>query len=246
MPKRNNRLWQQEASMLHRVSHPGVQTLVALYESEEYVYLVTELLLGPDLYDFIDSRLQTPEDSIDEKTALMLGGQMLSAAEAIHRAGLAHLDIKPENFVFRTASVDSPLVMVDFGSAEPFQLAPYAETTAEYQEGLDDELDEIKLNRLCGTAAYLSPEVAEGRFSSRSDVWSIGVVLYAILCGDVPFATPDERVDDATPFLAHVSFDQQRWQHVGDTCKQVVQWMLRPDPVARASTTECLDAINAC
>ena len=78
-------------------------------------------------------------------------------------------------------------------------------------------------------------------------MWSIGVVLYAVLCGEVPFATPDEqlRERDARPFLTEIVMDHPRWAEVSDTCKDVVRWMLRPDPISRASTTECLEAIHA-
>ena len=137
---------------------------------------------------------------------------MLSAAEALHRAGMAHLDMKPENFVLRYAEGDAPgkgggweeqaptnasddflalhgmgggggssssssgggdsgtppsslsaddmtnsLVLVDFGSAEHFTKATYAETSSDYVAGMDDE---VKIDRLIGTAAYLSPEVS--------------------------------------------------------------------------------------
>ena len=87
---------------------------------------------------------------------------------------MAHLDMKPENFVFRHGGARSvagqtgdpdddsaTLVLVDFGSAEHFKKATYAETSSDYVSGMDDE---VEIDRLIGTAAYLSPEVAEGRF----------------------------------------------------------------------------------
>ena len=91
----------------------------------------------------------------------------------------------------------SPLALVDFGSAEPFRKRAYAETSREYAAEHDDEVR--ALERITGTASYLSPEVANtGRFSSRSDVWSCGVMLY-ILFTCRPVAT-DHTCSGGSPF----------------------------------------------
>jgi len=107
-------------------------------------------------------------------------------------AGFAHLDIKPENFIFQkclddgTADPTSRLVLVDFGCAEMFAIAPYARSGSDYVVGQDDVVD---LHRAAGTLMYVSPEVISGYFSSRSDVWSIGAVLFLMLHGATPYSS---------------------------------------------------------
>ena len=69
-------------------------------------------------------------------------------------------------------------------------------------------------------------QVAEGRFSSRSDVWSIGVCVYAILCGQMPFETPDNTMlkkRDARALLTDITMTHPRWDEVSDTCKDLVR-----------------------
>ena len=113
--------------------------------------------------------------------------QVLQAAEACHRAGFAHLDIKPENVMIKGESNPEDLVLIDFGSAEPFRIAEYAETSEDYDPAADDRL--VGIDRVSGTALYQSPEIAlHEKFSSRSDVWSVGILLYICITGEAPYS----------------------------------------------------------
>ena len=77
------------------------------------------------------------------------------------------------------------IAIADFGSAEPFQIAGYAETSADYDPEADDRL--VGLDRISGTVLNKSPEIALTRFSSRSDVWSAGIMLYILITGEAPY-----------------------------------------------------------
>lgn len=88
--------------------------------------------------------------------------------------------------VFReSAGKESDLVLVDFGAAQKFVQAPYATLSDSYREGLDDET--LTPARPAGTIPYNAPEVLNGHFSSRSDVWSVGVSMFVLLTGRRPF-----------------------------------------------------------
>ena len=246
--KHENTQWRKEVALCKRVQDdPHTRTSKVMqirdvYESREEAFIVSDLCLGGDLLDWM---IDDPKDSVDEMRSLRMARNMLMAAESCHRAGLAHLDIKPENFCFRKKDSDSELVLVDFGSAEPFARAPYATTTGSYEKHLDDEVD---LKRLVGTAKYISPECWDGRFSSRSDVWSIGVILYALLSNQLPFSIQEENElfkepERVKPFLKN-QMSQEGWEHVSDPVKSLVRNMLNPESAERASTTECLDMVN--
>lgn len=247
MKKSENPYCMQEIEMMHRVSHEFVMPLLATYQTEEEMMLVTPYYSGCDLFDYIEQTYESG-NQIPEQDALVLAAQMLSAAEALHRAGVVHLDIKPENFMFASKEMGSDLVLVDFGSAEPMKLVSYADTMERYDPRLDDQLPLERLNRVTGTANYLSPEVADGRFSSRSDVFSVGVCLYTLLTGLCPFANEDvcDRKDHIRAVAKRADFECEDWERVSQDSIDVCKWMLRPDPQLRCSTTEALVALETC
>jgi len=248
MPKSVNPNGMQEVEMLRRVSHQFVMPLLACYETEDKVMLVTPYYSGCDVYDYIERTYETDESQIPEQDALVLAAQMLAAAEALHHAGVVHLDIKPENYMFATHQSGSDLVLVDFGSAEPMKLVSYADTMEQYDPRLDDQLPLERLDRVTGTANYLSPEVADGRFSSRSDVFSVGVCLFTLLTGLSPFSNEDlnSRKAHIRSVAQKADFTCDEWARVSQDSIDVCKWMLRPDPQLRCSTTEALVAIKTC
>merc|ERR1712166_701910 len=178
--------------------------------------------------------------------------QMLSALEACHRAGFAHLDVKPENFMFKYAEPGSPLVLVDYGSAEPFEKAAYAETSEAYIPERDDVL--TTLSRITGTACYMSPEVARGNFSSRSDVWSAAICLYILMALEPPFEMtlkPRSTNDQTTgvPMAEEPRFHQTQTPNLThpaisamtENGQQLMVNMMHSDPALRLSATEALE-----
>jgi len=255
--KEDNAGWRKEVFMCQsvqaseRTKTSKVMRILDVYETEYEAFIVSDLCSGGDLLDWMTSQCDASRKVwFTELRSLIMVQNMLQAAEACHRAGLAHLDLKPENFCFRSPDPFSDLILVDFGSAEPFAFAPYAKDSSAYQKEMDDHVGEQELSRMIGTAKYMSPEVWGGRFSSRSDVWSIGVILYALLSNQLPFSIQEENdlfkdpSKSVLPFLES-QMRQRFWAHVSDTSKKIVCWMLNPDPSVRASTTESLAAITA-
>ena len=95
-----------------------------------------------------------------------------------HKYNIVHRDLKPENILYLNEEEDSPLKVIDFGTAKQFEM-------------------EQKLKETCGTAYYIAPEVLHGQYNEKCDVWSIGVIMYIMLCGYPPF-NGDSRAEIAT------------------------------------------------
>ncbi|CAN5552592.1 hypothetical protein BH10ACI2_BH10ACI2_24770 [soil metagenome] len=165
----------QEAKAVSALNHPNILTVFEIGEAAGKNYLVTELIDGATLREHL-----LPHEPMRIKTVLKVVIQTADALEAAHRAGIIHRDIKPENIMIRT---DGYAKVVDFG------LAKLTETAA--MTGEDATLAHVVTTPgiVMGTVAYMSPEQARGRdLDTRSDLFSLGVVLYELLTGRRPFA----------------------------------------------------------
>eukprot|EP00948_MAST-09A_sp_MAST-9A-sp1_P002254 g2254.t1 len=241
--------WERELEMLDLVSQAqitygiselwGLLNTKATYHSANEVHIVTERYKGPDIHDFL-----VEKGTFSEKQSLLLMERMLRCVEACHRAGFAHLDVKLENFIFQPVSrqsdgqKDMKVVLIDYGSAEEFRQAVYAERGSQYRVDKDDE---VEVSRITGTSCYISPEIWEGRFSSRSDVWSAGVMFYTMLCGERPydFSNKASLKESET-----ANFQQEEFRIVSDETIALVKNMMEKDSHKRFSATEALEAIS--
>ena len=163
--------FQREAQVLASLNHPNIAAIHGLEESEGQRALVLELVEGPTLAD----RIAQGPIPVDE--ALPIAKQIAEALEAAHEAGVIHRDLKPANIKVRD---DGTVKVLDFGLAKALDTAPEGDpsqsptlTAAATQMGV-----------IMGTAAYMSPEQGAGQpTDTRSDIWSLGVVLFEMFTG---------------------------------------------------------------
>ena len=166
--------FEQEARAASALSHPNVCTILALGETSDGLrYIAMEYVEGETLR----RRLATTRLSI--RAALDIAIQVAAALSAAHASGIVHRDIKPENVMLRP---DAFVKVLDFG------LAKLAVSTAEIA-GADSTHLVLKTEAgvVVGTAAYMSPEQARGQeVDARTDIWSLGVLLYEMVAGRSP------------------------------------------------------------
>jgi tRNA A-37 threonylcarbamoyl transferase component Bud32 len=167
--RRRNRL-RREARAAATLSHPGIATVYALEEIEDQLFIATEYVQGRTL------RAELRHGSMPAAEVVEIGIRVASALEAAHARGVVHRDLKPEN-VIRTE--DGGVKILDFGIAW-VDLA---------EAGSGAELSRLtESGAVMGTPSYMSPEQIEGgTIDARADVFSLGVVLYELLCGSNPF-----------------------------------------------------------
>jgi eukaryotic-like serine/threonine-protein kinase len=170
--------FEQEARAASALNHPNVCTILALGEtSEGQHYIAMEYVEGETLRQ----RLSTARLTIRESLEIAI--QVAAALSAAHESGIVHRDIKPENVMLRP---DGLVKVLDFGLAK---LGPTAPELA----GEDTTRTALKTDAgiVVGTAAYMSPEQARGQeVDARTDIWSLGVLLYEMVAGRSPFAGP--------------------------------------------------------
>ncbi len=168
----------QEAKAASALNHPNILTVYEIGEVDETNYIVTEFIEGRTLREHL-----SPKETNSLNAILKIGVQVAEALSAAHSAGIIHRDIKPENIMIRQ---DGYAKVLDFGLAK---LTEKRQTDEVSLEGATKAFVKTNPGMVMGTVSYMSPKQARGKETdARTDLWSLGVVLYEMLAGKVPFA----------------------------------------------------------
>lgn len=172
----------QEARSLARFAHPHIVHVFAVWEENETAYLVTEFLDGQTLQEIVEAR-----GVLSQREALQLMAPVCQAVEAVHRGGLLHGDIKPQNII---RCYDGRVVLLDFGLTRPAATGSYATTLLVPQNA-------------AGTAGYapLEQYSRAARTGTWSDVYALSATLWHLLSGSPPPDAPDRASGTALPAL---------------------------------------------
>ena len=171
------RRFEQEARAVSALNHPNILTIHEIGEAESHRFIATEFIEGQTLR-------QRLRDGLDIDEALDIAIQMASALVAAHRVNIVHRDIKPENVMIRKD--DGLVKLLDFGLAKVSR--PKEASSVIDGEAQTQFLANTTPGLVMGTAAYMSPEQARGDMvDERTDIWSLGVVLYEMIAGCSPF-----------------------------------------------------------
>eukprot|EP00434_Breviolum_minutum_P000003 symbB.v1.2.000003.t1/scaffold5.1/size591573/3 len=190
--------------------------MVDAYESKDTLTLIMELLEGGELFDRIITL-----GHFTERHAAGCIWQMLLAIRYLHGLGIVHRDLKLENWLFEKQGGDD-LKLIDFG------LSKFWEPSK-------------KMEMRVGTLDYMAPEVLHRNYTSKCDLWSLGVITYTLLVGSFPFAGRDGD----TAMLQRISggkFAKEReaWQSASPTAKDFVEKLLSVNPTLRLSADQAL------
>jgi serine/threonine protein kinase/Tfp pilus assembly protein PilF len=168
----------QEAKAASALNHPNILTIYEVDEIDSEHFIATEYVDGETLRDRIRFTPLKPSDAID------VGIQVASALSATHAVGIIHRDIKPDNIMLRR---DGIVKVLDFGLAKLSRERP--QTTQTNSLAPTQNMINTAVGVVMGTAHYMSPEQARGlEVDARTDIWSLGCVLYEIIAGHQPFA----------------------------------------------------------
>ncbi|XP_004526414.1 SNF-related serine/threonine-protein kinase [Ceratitis capitata] len=198
----------QEVRCMKLVQHPNVVRLYEVIDTPTKLYLVLELGDGGDLYDYIMKH----EGGLSEEYARKYFKQILKAITYCHQLHVVHRDLKPENVVFFEKI--GVVKLTDFGFSNKFSPGQ-------------------KLETFCGSLAYSAPEILLGDSydAPAVDIWSLGVILYMLVCGQPPF----EKANDSETLTMIMDCKYTVPPQISSQCKQLISSMLVRDPKNRAT-----------
>ncbi|KAM3143579.1 hypothetical protein pb186bvf_004341 [Paramecium bursaria] len=191
-----------EITIMEQMDHPNVLRLFETFEDNENLYMVLEICQGGDVFDKV---LEKGNMTVDESFKIYL--QFMRAVNYYQGFNIVHRDLKPENFLFHTKNDLNTLNVIDFGIAKRV---------------------EGKLKTKSGTAYYVAPEVLEGSYDNKCDIWSAGVILYVILCGYPPFYGENEKEILTEIKSGNLQFEGDEWAQISQDIKDFVQLHICP------------------
>uniref|UniRef100_A0A7S4RVJ7 Calmodulin n=1 Tax=Alexandrium monilatum TaxID=311494 RepID=A0A7S4RVJ7_9DINO len=204
----------REAEVFLGMDHPRIARLMDVYESENQLRLVMECMEGGELFDRV-----VDLGHFSEKDAADAVWQILLALNYIHSHGVVHRDVKLENFMYQKKD-DDQLKLIDFGFAKVWE-------------------PKTKLAASCGTLSYVAPEVLDKSYTSQCDMWSLGVVVFILLVGYMPFDGSDSH-QIALIKSGMYEMERQQWDAVSQQAKDLVRNLLVVDPTKRLTAEQAL------
>uniref|UniRef100_A0A5S6Q4P9 non-specific serine/threonine protein kinase n=1 Tax=Trichuris muris TaxID=70415 RepID=A0A5S6Q4P9_TRIMR len=207
----------REACVLKSLKHPNIISSIGYRIERNSLYLFLEYASEGELYDRIE-----PDVGMPEHQAQYFFRQLIAGVEYIHSKGVTHRDLKPENLLI----ADNELLKIsDFGMATIFR----------NKRGI-----ERMLVTRCGTLPYAAPEVLLGPYRAQPvDMWSCGVILMAMLVGQLPWDAPTQECPAFARWSKTADCNATPWQRIPKIPLSLLTSLLNCDPVVRI-TVECV------
>lgn len=211
-------LQKREIEILKICQHPNIIRLLDVFENQDYIYIVMEYLKGGDLFNYLEKR----DFTITESKARELAHSIATGIFYLHSFGIAHRDLKPENILMTDESDEAQPKLVDFGLSK---IVGPSE----------------KCNDPFGTLSYVAPEVLlQKPYDKSVDLWSLGVIIYLLLSGTLPFDDDDDREIARQTIHDEVDFSYHVWKKIGTETKQMIKSLLEKDKDKRMNLEEVL------
>lgn len=210
----------REMEILPILNHNSIIKLHETFESKEgKVYIILELAVNGDLLDFIKTK-----GSLAEESAHKMFYQLVTAVKYCHDMNIVHRDLKCENVLL---DQDLNIKLSDFGFGRRM---------------IPSSLGHSNLSKtFCGSSAYAAPEILQGipYRPKLCDIWSLGVILYIMVCGSMPYDDTDIKKMLRVQKEHRVKFPHSK--HLSKNCKDLICQMLQPDVMRRVTAAEILD-----
>jgi serine/threonine protein kinase len=201
----------QEVIILKRIKHKNVVRLFEYFETDKHLLFVIELCAGGDLLNYVRRRRRLKED-----VAKCLFKQIIESLAYIHKKNILHRDIKLDNILLDS---EGQVKICDFGVGKIVKKGE-------------------KMTEQCGTPAYIAPEILrdQGYYGFAVDIWSAGVVLYAMLYGTVPFKA--SNMSELQKIIMKAKYSLR--EDISVEARELLKGMMEKDPAKRLTISDIL------
>jgi calcium-dependent protein kinase len=210
---------QNEIDILKKLDHPHIVKIYEFFSYREKYYLITEYCKEGELFDQINKLHQFKEDA-----AAYILYQLVEAVNYCHKQSIVHRDLKPENILIENIDKNGMffIKVIDFGTAKVFEKSK-------------------KERKLIGSCFYIAPEVIKKNYNEKCDLWSSGVILYILLCGQPPFSgqTDQETFEKITN--SALSFRHKVFDKVSKEGIDLIKMLLDKNPKTRPAAEDVLN-----
>ncbi|XP_076723332.1 myosin light chain kinase, smooth muscle isoform X3 [Callospermophilus lateralis] len=207
----------QEISIMNCLHHPKLVQCVDAFEEKANIVMVLEIVSGGELFE----RIIDEDFELTERECIKYMRQISEGVEYIHKQGIVHLDLKPEN-IMCVNKTGTKIKLIDFGLARRLENAG-------------------SLKVLFGTPEFVAPEVINYEpIGYATDMWSIGVICYILVSGLSPFMGDNDNETLANVTSATWDFDDEAFDEISDDAKDFISNLLKKDMKNRLDCTQCL------
>ena len=206
-----------EVGVMTSLNHRNICPITDFFDEEDVYYIVMPLMEGGDVFHRIEAMKH-----YDEEVARVLVMKMLQAISYLHERNIVHCDLKSRNLLLHSSADDTSVVIADFG----FAARVYASQS---------------LSRRCGTPYFVAPEILlQSGYDTKSDLWSVGVILYSILSGGLPFTGKSHLELYRAIVKKNFDFEGPQWTNVSTDAKDLICKLLVKNPKKRYSAKDAL------
>jgi serine/threonine protein kinase len=207
----------REVAILDSLKHPNIMEIKELFEDDDYFYLVMERMHGGDVFEKL-----CEIKKYNEHDARLLTKSLLQATQFFHAQNVAHRDLKPQNLLLKSKDNPYDIVISDFG----FSCRVH---------------HPMSLTTRCGTPTYVAPEVLKNApYDQSVDMWSIGVIIYVLLCGYPPFVDQNQSELFRRIRMSNWKFRGEEWEAISDDAKDLIRGLLVANPIQRLTAAKAL------
>ena len=210
-----------EIEILKKIDHPNIMKIYEFYQDSKNYYIIMELINGKELFDYIVEE----ENKFSENEIASIMKQILGAVCYAHNNKIVHRDLKPENILVvkaNSGASDFLIKVIDWGTAKLVQ-------------------PNEKMKEKLGSPYYIAPEVLTTKYDEKCDIWSCGVILYILICGEAPFDGNNNSEIFERIKKGKFDFKKDAFKNVSNEVKDMIKLMLNLKPSERPKASELLE-----